>query len=226
MSTPNNSNDQQTPNQSESGRPDVVEITPEQIQNEVPVPPSTHTPVPPVPPAPARPGAPVTSQVTTQIVPTADAAATALAGAVGTAPAGTPAPTQPVQTEPIGMQAPAAPETPAAPTQPAPTVPTAPTVPAAPAAPTQPASVSTTLTIYVKTLTGKTVTIQVEHSDDKPATVADVKEKVQEKEGIPTVQQTLIFGGKQLANDNTLKSYDITDKKTLHLVLNLRGGSN
>ncbi|KAL5507275.1 hypothetical protein ACEPAH_6731 [Sanghuangporus vaninii] len=179
MSTRNNSNDQQTSNQSESERPDVVEITPEQIQNEAPVPPSTHTPVPPVQPVPAQPDAPVTSQVTTQIVPTADAAA---------------------------AQAPAAPE--------------------APAAPTQPAPVSTTLTIYVKTLTGKTVTVHVEHSDDKPATVADVKERVQEKEGIPTVQQTLIFGGKQLANDNTLKSYDITDKKTLHLVLNLRGGSN
>ncbi|KAL5523790.1 hypothetical protein ACEPAG_7963 [Sanghuangporus baumii] len=184
MSTPNNSNNQQTPNQSESGRPDVVEITPEQIQNEVPVTPSTHIPIPPVPaPAPAQAAAPVTSQVTTQIVPTADAAAAGPTDAVVTAPAGTPAPTQP-------------------------------------------ASISTTLTIYVKTLTGKTVTIQVEHSDDKPATVADVKEKVQEKEGIPTVQQTLIFGGKQLANDNTLKSYDITDKKTLHLVLNLRGGSN
>ncbi|KAL5485199.1 hypothetical protein ACEPAI_7841 [Sanghuangporus weigelae] len=207
MATPDNSNNQQTPTQSESGRPDVVEITPEQIQNEVPVPPSTHTPIPLVPaPASAQAVAPVTSQVTTQIVPAADAAAAAPTEAVATAPVGTPAPTQPAQTESTGTQAPAAAEP--------------------PAAPTQPASISTTLTIYVKTLTGKTVTIQVEHSDDKPATVADVKEKVQEKEGIPTVQQTLIFGGKQLSNDNTLKSYDITDKKTLHLVLNLRGGSN
>ena len=74
--------------------------------------------------------------------------------------------------------------------------------------------------IFVRTLTGKTATIEVDGTE----TIADLKEKLREREGIPADQQRLVFAGKLLEDDRTISDYNIRKESTVHLLLRLKGG--
>jgi ubiquitin len=74
--------------------------------------------------------------------------------------------------------------------------------------------------LFIKTLTGKTITLEVGHD----WTVRRLKYVIQQKEGIPPDQARIIFGGRELEDDQTLRYYKFQKEATMHIVLRLRGG--
>lgn len=73
--------------------------------------------------------------------------------------------------------------------------------------------------IYVKSLTGKTTTLDVESTD----MIEEVKQKIRVKDGIAEADQRLIYGGQQLEDSRTLADYSVQKESVLHLVLKTRG---
>ena len=74
--------------------------------------------------------------------------------------------------------------------------------------------------VFIKTLTGKTLTVVVKKTD----TVENLKKKIYEHEDIPIHRQRIVFASKQLEDARTIADYDITKNATLHLMLRLFGG--
>lgn len=76
--------------------------------------------------------------------------------------------------------------------------------------------------LFVRTLTGKTMTVDVQSSD----TIDSIKEKIAQQESIPVGHQRLVCGGKELTGGRTVGEYNIQKESTVHLVLRLRGGNS
>ena len=74
--------------------------------------------------------------------------------------------------------------------------------------------------VFIKTLTGQTIAMEVQ-LDER---ILNMKARVEEKEGIPKDQQRLFFGGQHLQDDRTLSDYNIRNEDTIHMVLRFRGG--
>lgn len=74
--------------------------------------------------------------------------------------------------------------------------------------------------MFIKTLTGKTIILEVERAES----VDNIKAKIQEQEGIPINQQRLIYGGKLLTDEIITPDYFLSERSVIHLVLKLRGG--